>query len=85
MEKKIKDYEEELEPLVREFGDVNTALDNATSMQLLNEAIDNYPDAELADRVANSVMAFIQWSEKEREKELEKKEKEKSMEHNESD
>ena len=42
--KKVRDLEEEKEELVREFGSYESAVESARAMQLINYAIDNYPD-----------------------------------------
>lgn len=73
---KMEKYREADRELIREFGSRQEAVQLAKTMKLLNEGIENHPDTEKANRIANDVIQLISWSEKERRK----KEREKDQE-----
>lgn len=81
--KKVRDLEEEKEELVREFGSYESAVESARAMQLINYAIDNYPDEAVADRLSDTITRFIEWSDERMERP--KKDKDKSKENSEQE
>ena len=58
---RINDYEQEF---IREFGSLETAKNLAHTMQLLNDGIENYPDADVAEQTSKYASELIQWAEK---------------------
>ena len=72
LENEVEKYKDRDDQLVREFGSMDGMISQARAMKLLNEYIEEYPDANKAGKLSGDIVDAIDWQERENQRKRQK-------------